>query len=282
MLDNFINIDESAIVNEASIKEKFIEAINAILDKIVEFCMYIRKKLREYREKRNSSEFNKKYGKSGISFEKHIEKSYYMPYIDSAMVYIKSIYVDSYDHIPFKVLNMIQNKKDIDSIKLEVFGSERSDTYSDNNDYIYIIREYLQRIFKSSCNNKEELNKNLSDALSEKAILKFYDTKKFEEEFNATRNINKTTLGKDLKKISEIRENIIDEFINYSNATMAKVNKLKKMVKKEYTDEEKQILLRTIIHYSRMIKDTNIYKAVKSISIMEDTIYYELSLYLNK
>ena len=101
-------------------------------------------------------------------------------------------------------------------------------------------------------------------------------TSQIKEELKSSNgDLYSTQLGKDLKLISDIKEWAIEYFTNVTNKIMVDVNKMKSMINKNcnnYDSETKIALVRLLQHYTRLIRDSNIYGAIKSIDDMENRI----------
>ena len=274
-IDNTPDIDK---ICESNIKENVLKFIENIINHIIEFFRKIRAKLVSYRTNIRMSGFNKRADQLKPNASGSIEL--YIPNKNSIKLFLDTVYIDSYDHIPLKVFNMINNNTSIDRMKLEVFGTVDSDSYSDNNNYLYMIRDYLTKTFNSECNNKKDITEKLSDSFVTNRSIKYIDTKEFTAQFKYTKDLSRTRIGKEIKEIENTKQWIISYYTDITNRTLSKLNKLKRDVKRNkgiYNSEKYNILYRVLIHYSRMIRDANVFKALDRINAMQDEIYNKIN-----
>lgn len=265
--------DYVSLLNE-SVAEKAIDAIDYLLNKLIELLKNLRKKIAEYRDQMCTKPINDKIKSINNPNNKSIE--YKVPNKDSIKLYIDSLYIDSYNSIIDKVMMMVVNNKTLKEIKIEVFGEDVPDTYSNNNNYLYIIRNYLRSVLKKDINDREDLNKALYDAFIDKAKVNHTTTSNIASELLSSGDFNKTSLGKEVANIKDIKNWTIDYYNDAINKSLVKAAKLKheiKKNKKEYDKDIYDIIYRVIYHYTRMLRDGNVHKGIKGISNMEDEIY---------
>ena len=261
-------------INEAKIIDGFWNIIDKLAEKIINLLRRLRLQIREFRKESSLKKLNDKLKK--IDLEKvKADFEYYIPNKPSIQLYLNSIYTESYNGIVMKSI-MMANQGKTKEIYLELFGKYPCDTYSDNNNYMLGISNYLTKVFKHECKDKEDLNKCLSYAMQDRSNIRFLKTEQIKAELKASNgNIHSTQLGKDLKLISDIKEWTIEYFTNITNKIMVDVNKMKTMINKNcnnYDSETKIALVTLLQHYTRLIRDSNIYGAIKSIDDMENNI----------
>ncbi len=275
MIDNELMMSfDINYINESKIIDGFWNIVDKLAEKIINLLRKLRLQIREFRKESSLKRLNSKLKK--IDLEKiKADFEYYIPNKPSIQLYLNSIYVESYNGLIMKSI-MMANQGKTKEMYLELFGKYPCDTYSDNNNYMLGIGNYLTKVFKRECKDKEDLNKCLSYAMQDRSNIRFLKTEQIKSELKSSNgDLHSTQLGKDLKLISEIREWTIGYFTNITNKTMADINKMKTMINKNcnnYDNETKIALVRLLQHYTRLIRDSNIYGAIKSIDDMENRI----------
>ena len=275
MIDNELMMSfDINYINESKIIDGFWNIVDKLAEKIINLLRKLRLQIREFRKESSLKRLNSKLKK--IDLEKiKADFEYYIPNKPSIQLYLNSIYVESYNGLIMKSI-MMANQGKTKEMYLELFGKYPCDTYSDNNNYMLGIGNYLTKVFKRECKDKEDLNKCLSYAMQDRSNIRFLKTEQIRSELKSSNgDLHSTQLGKDLKLISEIREWTIGYFTNITNKTMADINKMKTMINKNcnnYDNETKIALVRLLQHYTRLIRDSNIYGAIKSIDDMENRI----------
>lgn len=262
--------DPDYSLNEGKFIDGFLRIIDNIIENIIKFLKNIREKIKEYLGNNKKKELDNLYSKIDIS-KINNDFSYTLPNKESIKVYLDAIYVESYDRL---ILNSIDlaNKGKTKELYIELFGKYPTDTYSDNNNYIYGIINYLERVFGSSCRDREDLNKQLKKCISDKSKIKYAKATTIQSEFKSTNDIYKTSIGKDLQYISEVKEFTLNYFNQATNKSMTNIKKIKKELEKNannYNDEIKTALVRLIHYYSELIKGSNIHAALENITKME-------------
>ncbi len=274
MDDLILSFSDHTYVNEGKIGDWFLKAIDKILTSIVEFLKKIRDKIRQFRLGREEKVIQNKLSNIDVS-KISGDFEYFVPNKDSIKIYLDSLYVESYNAIINKAL-MYANKGDTQSLYTQLFGSYPTDVYSDNNNYIYGITEYLYRVFNTECKDKEDLNNKLAVCLTNKKTSKYVSVAQFKQELSANNNdVFKTSLGRDIKQIRDIKQWILDYGTSITNQALTNISKLKDSIKKNsnnYNQEIENALLVMVNHYTRMIKDSNIEGAISSINRLENDI----------
>lgn len=269
-------------LNEGKFIDNFLNFINNIIDKIISFLKNIKNKIKAYLEKNKKEKIDKM--SSDINISKITDFEYYVPNRESIKVYLDAIYVESYDRLILKSLNMA-NRKEVKDLYLSLFAKYPCDTFSDDNNYIYGIIEYLEKVFGSQCRDKADLNKQLAKCIAGKSNIRYTNSNKIKSELSGNKDIMKTSLGKDLQYISDTREFTLNYFNQVTNKTMVNVKKLKKEIEKNannYDLETKRALARLLRHYMSMITDSDISGAVKGITKMENDILNTVKSWSNK
>ena len=261
-------------INEAKIIDGFWNIIDKLAEKIINLLRRLRLQIREFRKESDIKKINNKLKK--IDLEKiKADFEYHIPNKASIQLYLNSVYTESYNGIVMKSI-MMANQGKTKEMYLELFGKYPCDTYSDNNNYMLGISNYLTKVFKRECKDKEDLNKCLSYAMQDRSAMRFLKTSQIKVELKSSNgDLYSTQIGKDLKLISDIKEWTIEYFTNITNKIMVDVNKMKTMINKNcnnYDSETKIALVRLLQHYTRLIRDSNIYGAIKSIDDMENNI----------
>lgn len=275
MIDNELIMSfDINYINESKIIDGFWNIVDKLAEKIINLLRKLRLQIREFRKESSLKRLNNKLKK--IDLEKiKADFDYYIPNKQSIQLYLNSIYTESYNGIVMKSI-MMANQGKTKEMYIELFGKYPCDTYSDNNNYLLGISNYLSRVFKRECKDKEDLNKCLSYIMSDRSTIRFLKTSQIKAELKSSNgDLYSTQLGKDLKLISDIKEWTIEYFTNVTNKIMVDVNKMKSMINKNcnnYDSETKIALVRLLQHYTRLIRDSNIYGAIKSIDDMENRI----------
>lgn len=269
-------------LNEGKFINSFLNFINNTIDKIITFLKNIKEKIKAYLEKNKKEKVDKMV--SNINISKITDFEYYVPNRESIKVYIDAIYVESYDRLILKSLNMA-NRKEVKDLYLALFAKYPCDSYSDDNNYIYGIIEYLEKVFGSQCRDKNDLNKQLAKCITGKSNIRYANSNKIKSELSGNKDIMKTSLGKDLQYISDTREFTLNYFNQVTNKTMVNIKKLKNEIEKNannYDYEIKRALMKLLHYYMAMITDSDIYGAVKEITKMEDHILNTIKSWSNK
>ena len=261
-------------LNEGEFIDSFLNMIDGIIDNIIKFLKNIKEKIKKYFENNKIKKIEKM--SSDIDLSKiNSDFEYYVPNKEYIKVYLDAIYVESYDRLILRSINMA-NKHEVKELHLELFAKYPCDTYSDDNNYIYGIIQYLEKVFGSQCRDKEDLNKQLKKCISNKSNIRYANSSRIKLELSGNNNdITKTSLGRDLKLISDTRDFTLNYFNQVTNKAMVNVKKLKKDIEKNvnnYDNETKKALIRLMQYYMSMLKDSNIDEAVKGITKMEDVI----------
>lgn len=269
-------------LNEGKFINSFLNSINTVIDKIIAFLKNIKDKIKAYLEKNKKEKVDKMV--SNINISKITDFEYYVPNRESIKVYIDAIYLESYDRLILKSLNMA-NRKEVKDLYLALFTKYPCDSYSDDNNYIYGIIEYLEKVFGSQCRDKNDLNKQLAKCITGKSNIRYANSNKIKSELSGNKDIMKTSLGKDLQYISDTREFTLNYFNHVTNKTMVNIKKLKNEIEKNannYDYEIKKALMKLLHYYMAMITDSDIYGAVKGITKMEDHILNTIKSWSNK
>ena len=270
-------------LDESQLMDNILEIIDKLLGKFMEAIKKARATISKYRNNYQIDNLNKRFRDINITDVTGINIEYNIPNINHMKIILDQIYINSYDSIPLKVLSMANNGSDIRSLKLVAFGDADSDTYSQDNSYIYIVREFLTNLFRNECFDKNSMLMCLDTELNRNSSKRYASIDKFCKEFSQTNDIKKTSLGKDIQELINIKSELIDYYTDTSNKILIKANKLRKDIKKRYKKDDEElykILYRVIWHFTRMIQDANIYSAIKFIDNDINRIYSNLNHYI--
>lgn len=260
-------------LNEGNIINGFLNIIDNLIEKIINILKNIRNKIKEYFENNKKKKLDDLYSRIDIS-KIDSDFSYIIPNKDSIKVYLDAVYVESYERLIINSLNLA-NKGKTKELYIDLFGKYPCDTYSDNNNFIYGIINYLERIFGSNCRDREDLNNRLKKCLYDKNKIKYVKADVLKSEFKNINDISKTSIGKDLEYISEVKDFTLNYFNQITNKNMIKIKKLKKEIEKNannYDDEIKLALTRLLQHYTNLIKGSDIYAALEVMNKMENDV----------
>ena len=279
MDDLVLSFSNPTHINEGKVGDWFLKAIDKILSSIIEFLKKIRDKIRQFRLGKEEKIIQDKL--SNIDIAKISgDFEYFIPNKDSIKIYLDSLYVESYNAVINKAL-INANKGDIQSLYTQLFGSYPTDVYSDNNNYIYGITEYLYKVFNTDCKDKEDLNNKLAACLTNKKTSRYISISQFKQELSMNNNdVFKTSLGRDVKQIREIKQWVLDYSTAITNQALTNISRLKESIKKNsnnYSEEIEKALVVMVNHYTRMIKDSNMEGAISSINRLENDIINKLS-----
>ena len=210
-------------LNEGEFIDSFLNMIDGIIDNIIKFLKNIKEKIKKIEKMSSDIDLSK----INSDFE------YYVPNKEYIKVYLDAIYVESYDRLILRSINMA-NKHEVKELHLELFAKYPCDTYSDDNNYIYGIIQYLEKVFGSQCRDKEDLNKQLKKCISNKSNIRYANSSRIKLELSGNNNdITKTSLGRDLKLISDTRDFTLNYFNQVTNKAMVNVKMLIIMIMKQ-------------------------------------------------
>lgn len=268
------DLELSIPIDESNLMDNLLEAIDRLLVRFMEIIKNARSNLAKFRSNYNTNEMNKKFNNTNIDNINGVNIEYNIPNIKYMKIILDQLYISSYDSIPLKVLSMVNNGSDIRQLKLTIFGDADSDTYSNDNKYIFMIRDYLSKLFRTDCEDGGSLNRCLMIELSRNSSKRYISLSQFKNEFSQYKDISKTSIGKGIHELESIKSDIIDYYTDISNKVLLNTNKLRRDIKKQYKESDKElynVIYRALWHFTRMIKDVNIYVAIKNI---DDDIKY--------
>lgn len=294
-------VEEQKIADEYFLNEGFIpfdkikDAILSILDRIVEFL----KKIKAYISKRKKNHNKKIYddilrtvkGTPGgnniwltIDLEKYNLSDTFelsVPNAPKILSILKSIMVESYDNIVMKTYDdVIKNdtsKKEY--IYTYIFNDPNHSTWSDDNNYLFIIKDYLYKLTGINIKNGIELNKYISQIVQTNERNIVIDTREILRDI-CMGSDKFIVINKYHSELDNDAYNTIKDISSYIDISTKKINNLKIEVKKlnNIDKDLMDALHRVVNHYHKFITGINI----SNISNYYNNREYLLLGYINK
>lgn len=293
-------IEEQKITDEYFLNEGFVpfdkikESILTIINRIIEFL----KKIKTFISKKKKNHNKKIYddliktvggtpGGNNIWLTIDLEK-YKLPNIfelsvpDSSKVLsiLKSIIIDSYNDIVMKAYHDILKN---DSSKKEyiytyIFNDPNHDTWSTDNNYLFMINNYLNKVIGLNIKNSAELNKYIVQVLQTNEKYIKINTRELLKDI--CNNTKFTVIDKYHSELEDDAFNTIDKIESYIDISTKKINALKTEVNKinDINEDLIQALHRVVNHYYKFIININISK----VTDYYDNREYVLLSYINK
>lgn len=271
----YLNIEYD--VFDEGVIDTLADLIDQLLYKIIELLKKLRKKISDFRSNKKYDNINSKIKDIILSDVGVKTLKYTIPNKDSIKLYIDVLYTNSYTNIIDKIMMMINNREDIKQIKFAIYGTpDKSDIYSENNDYVHIVREYASKTLKRTVNNRKDLNVALASAVTDNHNIIYTNATEIANELIYKKDFKRTRISKDIKQIDDIIDWTIDYYTTSINKSLAKVSQFRGKIKRNkelYDREILDMIYQVSRHYMRLLRDGDIFYAAKAMRDMQNNIY---------
>lgn len=281
-------ISENLLVNGGRrLKELILEAIKAIKNFFMNIIEYFRnKKPSKKKQKMIKGELSSDItiGDKDLNIDEvdpadhNVEYDFtcFHPNKEKMKEFLNILFKDSMQELilPVQTLVNSNNPGVKDELYEKVFGDANSDTYSNNNDFIFATRDYLKRKFNTDIKNMKEFDDFYKDYVNRYSIEYSTNTNVLLEEIKNKKNKNdRISIDNYSCSLCNDEYEVMGTFFDISKKCIKNLDSIKNAINKNKDDVLDVALYRLVTHYGTFVTNIKVDHIINSYLKAEDEIY---------